>query len=1223
MLPAILLLAAGLAQAGSLRLVNGGFEDYATGGSQTQDPAHGWLTTATDSQIEIWSAAVPYWPWGPGNGEYVPAYAGDKFAELNANQVAALYQDVDFTGIPAGTLLTFGFAHRGRMGSDTMRLRIVDLGPDGQLGGGDDAVLFSKEYTTDNAGWVHYTDTTTLAAANRKVRFYYEAVSTAGDDASVGNFLDACEFGIGGPFSTAGWWNGTASGSWNSGPDLNWSKNVSTLALDSGTFDEAMTLSGGVAYFADSYFASGTEVPVTRSAVNIAAGGVSAASVVFLGDAVNYALGGADANGITGATALKKSGLSTLALTGTNTFSGPTTITAGAIKLANAQALKNSTVTVSANNGLTFQSGIGTFLLGGLAGGENLALVDSTSEAVALHVGANNAGTTYSGVLSGSGGMTKVGDGTLLLTANSTFTGGTVVDAGTLTLNRGNSGNNNSQLRGSLTVNMGATLNMAAASGNPFGWGGGLTNLFLNGGTAIGTGYGAFGIVYGLKGGTLNSPGRLDLGTWDGTDGAIHSLASSTESVVSSDGIMLRGDSGQTSYTISAERGSTVSGVDLEIDAAIGENWGPISVVKEGPGTLLLTANNGYSGGTVVNGGTLALNGENSGGNSQLRGTLTINAGATLSLANHPLGWGGGLTAINLNGGTATGSTYGAFGIVYNLTGGRFDSPGQLHLGTQNGIDGAIRSHSSPTTSVIDAADGIWLRGDSGQTSYTIDTQTGASSGVDLQINAGMTQVWTAGLVKDGLGTLVLAGDSSYTGPTTVHKGTLRVDGSLHQDSAVTVESEGTLGGRGTVHGTVDVHGKLEVGDGVGTLNTGSETWSAGGSYTWEINDATGAAGGPSGWTHLAINGTLNLTATALSRYTIQVVSLAGATPGEASHFDSQNEYHWPIATASGGVTGFDVSKFVLDTSRFQNFTGGGTFFVELVGNSLQLGFTPHSCASGDFATPSWAVVEGTIRITLANPYGLSEVMGLRFVNISLTGTAYAAGDVSLGGLGSVLDDGSKVTLPVGTVKVVMVGSKVGAGRASCNARAFDMCGFNSTTIDPVNTQITVTGLDPIVETFPGIPSAEHFVSVQNGRPGLTQLKVLVNGRAFVLAGLQSGGVATLDVGSAMIPGENNTVVLVGEGPVGASATVAIGDAMPGDPLDTEERPRMRIVYSGGSLQLSWPGNASGYVLQGRYATDSADGWVNCPAAPQLVSGQFRVLTPTEGPARLFRLFKR
>ncbi len=113
-----------------------------------------------------------------------------------------------------------------------------------------------------------------------------------------------------------------------------------------------------------------------------------------------------------GTTPLVKSGTGTLTLAGSNTFSGQTQVSsAGALLLANAGALQNSTYVGGAANGLAFAPIVGAFTLGGLSGSDNLTLSDTGGVAVTLQVGNNGASSTYSGTLSGVGGLVKVGSG--------------------------------------------------------------------------------------------------------------------------------------------------------------------------------------------------------------------------------------------------------------------------------------------------------------------------------------------------------------------------------------------------------------------------------------------------------------------------------------------------------------------------------------------------------------------------------------------------------------------------------------------------------------------------------------------------------------------------------------------------------------------------------------------------------------------------------------------
>lgn len=130
-----------------------------------------WDTTAADGILEVWPAA---------GFENVFAYQGTQFIEMNGNSIATIFQD--FITSP-GSQLQISFAHRGRQGSDTVR---VEIGP---VGG---PYVSLGNFTDGNTAWVLRNLTYTIPATggnNYSLRFV--SVTSAGGSASVGNFLDA------------------------------------------------------------------------------------------------------------------------------------------------------------------------------------------------------------------------------------------------------------------------------------------------------------------------------------------------------------------------------------------------------------------------------------------------------------------------------------------------------------------------------------------------------------------------------------------------------------------------------------------------------------------------------------------------------------------------------------------------------------------------------------------------------------------------------------------------------------------------------------------------------------------------------------------------------------------------------------------------------------------------------------------------------------------------
>lgn len=147
---------------------------------------------------------------------------------------------------------------------------------------------------------------------------------------------------------------------------------------------------------------------------------------------------------ISGAGPLTKEGAGTLTLTGANTYTGATNINSGTVNANNASALGNNSA-VTVNTGATLNLG-NSLTSGSLAGGGNVNLNANT-----LTTGNNNSDTTFSGVISGTGGLIKDGAGVLTLSGANTYSGATTVNAGTVKIN----GNTGSSIA---TINNGATV---------------------------------------------------------------------------------------------------------------------------------------------------------------------------------------------------------------------------------------------------------------------------------------------------------------------------------------------------------------------------------------------------------------------------------------------------------------------------------------------------------------------------------------------------------------------------------------------------------------------------------------------------------------------------------------------------------------------------------------------------------------------------------------------
>ncbi len=147
---------------------------------------------------------------------------------------------------------------------------------------------------------------------------------------------------------------------------------------------------------------------------------------------------------------IQNSGKTILVLSGANTYTADTTVTAGTLNLSEASGASSTAAqdsVINLNGGaLTFGTSTTSATIGGLSGSGNLNLANTatTPGAVNLIIGNSNTSTgfdtlnpTYSGAISNTAGaasLTKVGTNTQTLSGTNTYTGGTTINGGTLAI---------------------------------------------------------------------------------------------------------------------------------------------------------------------------------------------------------------------------------------------------------------------------------------------------------------------------------------------------------------------------------------------------------------------------------------------------------------------------------------------------------------------------------------------------------------------------------------------------------------------------------------------------------------------------------------------------------------------------------------------------------------------------------------------------------------------
>ncbi len=571
-------------------------------------------------------------------------------------------------------------------------------------------------------------------------------------------------------------WTGLGSDN-NWGTAANWSTNAAPTAGDDLVFSGSTrtatqnNLAAGTSFHSiefknNSFTLSGNSLTLTSGVIidsGVTGTNVTLAGIGLSGNVTfNVATTSVTvSSAISGAGRLVKSGSGTLILTGADTYTGGTTISAGALQLGN--------------------------------GGATGSIVGDVVNSGQLIV--NRTGSlTLSGVVSGAGSLSKLGSGTLILSGNNTYTGGTSISAGKLQLGSSAAlGYNNLTINGGTVDLAGHGLEVRHLNGSAGGLittnAGSATLQIDDGGTYAGRildGTGSIGLRVEGWGDQLTLSGENTFFT-GGTiiDGATvkadHNWALGYGNVTMIGGVLDLGGHDVFVFHVYGDSNSsitdTVGAGILRVSAGgnfqgdIFDSGGSVAIYAWGWGdALILGGYNSYTGGTTIDHGVVICEGENSLG----YGNLTM-SGGSLDLNGHYVE----VTRINGDSGSLITSSAGS---------------GMLQIDFGGSFSGTI-------------ADGA----------------------------NGETAIRYCGFYDYAPGRLTLSGDNSYSGGTETYDGTLILGGNTALGTGAVIIN-GTLDLAGYSPTIGGLNGGGHIGNGSSTTNS-TLTVSGGGNFSGVISD--------------------------------------------------------------------------------------------------------------------------------------------------------------------------------------------------------------------------------------------------------------------------------------------------------------------------------------------------------------------------------------------------
>ncbi|EAN3385410.1 autotransporter outer membrane beta-barrel domain-containing protein [Salmonella enterica] len=895
----------------------------------------------------------------------------------------------------------------------------------------------------------------------------------------------------------------------NTGGDFDNAISGSGQVVKSG--DKTLTLSGINSYTGGTTISGGTLVASNVDALG--SGDVTDNATLELNT------GGDFDNAIGGTGSVVKSGDKTLTLSGANSYTGGTTISGGTLVASNVEALGSGDVTDNAtlelNTGGDFANNIGgtgsvvksgdkTLTLSGTnsyTGGTTISggtLVANNVEALGTGDVTNNAtlelntGGDFDNAISGSGQVVKSGDKTLTLSGANSYSGATTISGGTLIATHVNAlGTGAIDNRASLLLDASGQFtvtDLTTESGGNTEIGAGSTlqattltqksdstlTINLDSNTADPVIHAASQVSLA---GTLDITGvgdvldsdpastdDLDTFTLIASDktiaGDFEKLTVAGMDADLADFITVDGridDTGKqyeltTALTWYADRDDAVTdahgtfnltnadgsfavntvleNVDATLDPASATGWDGTSLIKQGAGTLILNAENTYTGGTTISGGTLVATNVDALGSGDVTddATLELNTGGTFDNAISGSGQvvKSGDDVLTLSGANSySGGTLISDGTlvasnVEALGTGDVTDDAVLELNTGGDFDNAI----SGSGQVVKSGDETLTL--SGSNTYTggtlISDGTLVASNVEalgtgdvtddavLELNTGGdfdNAISGSGqVVKSGDDVLTLSGANSYSGGTLISDGTLVASnvealgtGDVTDDATLELNTGGdfinNIGGTGrveksgdkmlTLSGANSYSGGTLISDGtlvasnVESLGTGDVTNNA----TLELNTGGDFTNNISGSGQVVKSGDDALALSGANSYTGGTLISSGTLV--ATNVD---------ALGSGDVT--DNATLELNT--------GGTFDNAISGSGqvVKSGDKTLTLSGSNTYTGGTLISDGTLVASNVEALGTGDVTDNATLELNTSGTF----DNVISGSGQVVKSG-------------------------------------------------------------------------------------------------------------------------------------------------------------------------------------------------------------------------